>query len=96
MLFLSYLEISHKEKLQAYLLADLLAEDGTEKRTVYNIVSQTRKDLQPLQKPDLLPNAKNTNGYEFDDAYNIMTDLDRLDELYKNIMEGGKFHRAIF
>ncbi len=92
-LFLSYLAIRHKEKLPSYLLDELLAEDGTAKRTVYNIVSQTRRDLQLLQKPDLLPNAKNTNGYQFNDAYNIMTDLDRFDELYRNIMEGGNTPR---
>ena len=88
-LFLSYLAIRHKEKLPSYLLDELLAEDGTAKRTVYNIVSQARKDLMPLQKPDLLPNAKNSGGYYFNPVYNIMTDLDRFDELYNNIMEGG-------
>jgi len=92
-LFLSYLAIRHKEKLPSYLLDELLAEDGTAKRTVYNIVSQARKDLMPLQKPDLLPAAKNSSGYYFNPVYNIMTDLDRFDELYNNIMEGGNTPR---
>ncbi len=34
-LFLSYLAIRHKEKLPSYLLDELLAGDGTAKRTVY-------------------------------------------------------------
>lgn len=51
------------EKFPACLLDELPAEDGTAKRTVHNIVSQARKDLQPLQKPDLLPTAKNSGGY---------------------------------
>jgi len=92
-LFLSYLAIRHKEKLPYYLLDELLAGDGTAKRTVYNIVSQARKDLQPLQKPDLLPAAKNSSGYYFNPVYNIMTDLERFDELYNNIMEGGNTPR---
>lgn len=92
-LFLSYLAIRHKEKLPSYLLDELLAGDGTAKRTVYNIVSQARKDLQPLQKPDLLPAAKNSSGYYFNPVYNIMTDLERFDELYNNIMEGGNTPR---
>jgi len=92
-LFLSYLAIRHKEKLPSYLLDELLAGDGTAKRTVYNIVSQARKDLQPLQKPDLLPAAKNSSGYYFNPVYNIMTDLERFEELYNNIMEGGNTPR---
>ncbi len=92
-LFLSYLAIRHKEKLPSYLLDELLSEDGTAKRTVYNIVSQARKDLQPLQKNDLLPTARNSGGYHFNPVYNIMTDLDRFDELYNTIMEGGNTPR---
>ena len=92
-LFLSYLAIRHKEKLPSYLMDELLGEDGTAKRTVYNIVSQARRDLQALQKPDLLPAAKNSSGYYFNPVYNIMTDLDRFDELYNNIMEGGNTPR---
>ena len=92
-LFLSCLAIRHKEKLPSYLLDDLFTEDGTAKRTLYNIVSMARKDLQPLQKPDLLPSAKNTNGYQFNSAYNIITDLDRFDELYDSIMDGGNSPR---
>lgn len=87
-LFLSYMAIRHKEKLPSYLLDELLSEDGTAKKTVYNIVSQARKDLQPLQKPNLLPSAK-SSGYHFNSVYNVMTDLDRFDELYKNIMDTG-------
>ena len=92
-MFLSYLAIRHKEKLPSYLLDELLSEDGTAKRTVYNIVSQARKDLQPLQKNDLLPTARNSGGYHFNPVYNIMTDLDRFDELYNTIMEGGNTPR---
>ncbi len=92
-LFLSYLAIRHKEKLPSYLMDELLSEEGTAKRTVYNIVSQARKDLQPLQKTDLLPTARNSGGYHFNPIYNIITDLDRFDELYNNIMEGGSTPR---
>ncbi len=92
-LFLSYLAIRHKEKLPSYLMDELLGEDGTAKRTVYNIVSQARRDLQALRKPDLLPAAKNSSGYYFNPVYNVMTDLDRFDELYNSIMEGGNTSR---
>ncbi|MBO5127186.1 MAG: hypothetical protein J6D10_06415, partial [Clostridia bacterium] len=37
-LFLSYLAIRHKEKLPSYLLDELLAEDGTAKRTPYDCI----------------------------------------------------------
>ena len=92
-LFLSYLAIRHKEKLPSYMLDELLAEDGTAKRTVYNIVSQARRDLMSLRKNDVLPPAKNSGGYYFNPVYNIMTDLDRFDELYDSIMEGGNTPR---
>ena len=45
------------------------------------------------RKPDLLPAAKNSSGYYFNPVYNIMTDLERFDELYNNIMEGGNTPR---
>lgn len=92
--FLSYLAIRQNKIHQAYELDNVFfKEHNGSMKTVYNMVSHARTDLQPLGKSDLVPTAR-MEGYKLNSKYHISTDLSRFDKLYNEIIHSGSSYRT--